>query len=411
MMSSRTNLVRFATLGAVLAAVACETSRDVLGPVTPAGGDIFQRYVAIGNSITAGFQSNGINDSTQQQAYPVLLARAMGTRFAYPALAKPGCPAPIANTQTGALVGQVGTTLPPPCSARIAGSVTEIVNNVAVPGARVLDPTSPTDASNALTTFVLGGKTQVQRALDAEPTFVTIWIGNNDVLQAGLSGILVPGVVPGQAGIRSTQAQFQAAHDALTSQLVAGAPGVKGVLLGVAQVSNLPSMSLAGLIAGSAALQGALSTVAGTPVTVLPNCIGSTSLVNVPQLALAIRSNTHPAVLSCEKGAVTAPVGDVFILDAAEQATLTGVIAGYNTYIKSRADALGFGFWDPNPLFVAKRATGEIPPFPNFASPTATFGPLISLDGVHPSGAAHTLIANELIAVINTKYATTLKPL
>ena len=411
MMSSRTNLVRFATLGAVLAAVACETSRDVLGPVTPAGGDIFQRYVAIGNSITAGFQSNGINDSTQQQAYPVLLARAMGTRFAYPALAKPGCPAPIANTQTGALVGQVGTTLPPPCSARIAVSVTEIVNNVAVPGARVLDPTSPTDASNALTTFVLGGKTQVQRALDAEPTFVTIWIGNNDVLQAGLSGILVPGVVPGQAGIRSTQAQFQAAHDALTSQLVAGAPGVKGVLLGVAQVSNLPSMSLAGLIAGSAALQGALSTVAGTPVTVLPNCIGSTSLVNVPQLALAIRSNTHPAVLSCEKGAVTAPVGDVFILDAAEQATLTGVIAGYNTYIKSRADALGFGFWDPNPLFVAKRATGEIPPFPNFASPTATFGPLISLDGVHPSGAAHTLIANELIAVINTKYATTLKPL
>ena len=411
MMSSRTNLVRFATLGAVLAAVACETSRDVLGPVTPAGGDIFQRYVAIGNSITAGFQSNGINDSTQQQAYPVLLARAMGTRFAYPALAKPGCPAPIANTQTGALVGQVGTTLPPPCSARIAVSVTEIVNNVAVPGARVLDPTSPTDASNALTTFVLGGKTQVQRALDAEPTFVTIWIGNNDVLQAGLSGILVPGVVPGQAGIRSTQAQFQAAHDALTSQLVAGAPGVKGVLLGVAQVSNLPSMSLAGLIAGSAALQGALSTVAGTPVTVLPNCIGSTSLVNVPQLALAIRSNAHPAVLSCEKGAVTAPVGDVFILDAAEQATLTGVIAGYNTYIKSRADALGFGFWDPNPLFVAKRATGEIPPFPNFASPTATFGPLISLDGVHPSGAAHTLIANELIAVINTKYATTLKPL
>ncbi len=409
-MSSRTNLVRVATLGAVLAVAACETSRDVLGPVTPAGGDIFQRYVAIGNSITAGFQSNGINDSTQQQAYPVLLARAMGTRFAYPALVKPGCPAPIANTQTGALVGQVGTTLPPTCSARIPASVTEILNNVAVPGARVLDPTSPTDASNALTTFVLGGKTQVQRALDADPTFVTVWIGNNDVLQAGLSGILVPGVVPGQAGIRSTQAAFQTAYDALTSQLVAGAPEVKGVFLGVAQVSNLPSMSLGGLIASSVALQGALSAVAGKPVAVLPNCTGSTSLVNVPQLALAIRNNTHPAVLSCAPGAVTAPVGDVFILDATEQATLSGVINAYNTYIKSRADALGFGYWDPNPLFASKRATGEIPPFPNFASTNATFGPLISLDGVHPSGAAHILVANELITVINAKYGTTLKP-
>jgi lysophospholipase L1-like esterase len=410
MMSSRTNLVRVATVGAVLAVVACESSRDVLGPITPAGGDIFQRYVAIGNSITAGFQSNGINDSTQGQAYPVLLARAMGTRFAYPALAKPGCPAPIANTQTGALVGQVGTTLPPACSARIPASVTEIVNNVAVPGARVLDPTSPTDASNALTTFVLGGKTQVQRALDADPTFVTIWIGNNDVLQAGLSGILVPGVVPNQFGIRSTQAQFQAAYDALTSQLVAGAPDVKGVMMGVAQVSNLPSMSLGAVIASSPAIQAGISTAAGKPVTMLPNCIGSTSLVNVPQLIQAIRNNAHPAVLSCAPGAVTAPVGDVFILDPTEQATLTGVITAYNTYIKSKADALGFGYWDPNPLFVAKRATGEIPPFPNLASATATFGPLISLDGVHPSAAAHVLIANELITVINTKYGTALKP-
>ena len=408
-MYSRMNLVRVATLGAVLAAVACTSSRDVLGPVTPTGGDIFRSYVAIGNSITAGFQSNGINDSTQAQAYPVLLARSMGTRFAYPALAKPGCPAPIANTQTGALVGQVGTTLPPPCSARLAASVTEIVNNVAVPGARVLDPTSPTDASNALTTFVLGGKTQVQRALDADPTFVTVWIGNNDVLQAGLSGILVPGVVPGQAGIRSTQAQFQAAYDALTSQLVAGAPDVKGVLMGVAQVSNLPSMSLGGLIAGSPAIQAGLTAAAGKPVTVLPNCTGSASLVNVPQLIQAIRANAHPAVVSCAPGALPAPVGDVFVLDPAEQATLSGAITAYNTYIKSKADALQFGYWDPNPLFVAKRATGEIPPFPNLASATATFGPLISLDGVHPSAAAHILIANELIGVINTKYGTALK--
>jgi len=410
MMYSRTNLVRVATVGAVLAVVACESSRDVLGPVTPSGGDIFRSYVAIGNSITAGFQSAGINDSTQTRAYPVLLARAMGTRFAYPALAKPGCPAPIANTQTGALVGQVGTTLPPPCSARIAASVTEILNNVAVPGARVLDPTSPTDASNALTTFVLGGKTQVQRALDADPTFVTVWIGNNDVLQAGLSGILVPGVVTGQAGIRSTPAQFQVAYDALTSQLVAGAPGVKGVLMGVAQVSNLPSMSLGGLIAGSVAIQAGISAAAGKPVTVMPDCTGSTSLVNVPQLIQAIRANAHPAVVSCMPGTLPAPVGNVFVLDPTEQATLSGTITAYNNYIKSKADALQFGYWDPNPLFAAKRASGEIPPFPNLASATATFGPLISLDGVHPSSAAHVLIANELIGVINTKYGTTLKP-
>jgi len=407
MMFSRTNLIRVATVGALFVVASCETTRDVVGPSTPAGGDIFRSYVAIGNSITAGFQSNGINDSTQRQAYPLLLARTMGTRYAYAALAMPGCPPPIADTQTGALVG--GATAPP-CALRTSSSVTDVLNNVAVPGARVADPTSPTDASNALTTFVLGGKTQVQRALDANPTFVTVWIGNNDVLQAGLSGILVPYPALGQAGIRSTQAEFQASYDALTSQLLAGAPTVKGVLLGVAQVANLPSMSLGGLIAASPAIQAGLSAAAGTPVAVLPNCTGSTSLVNVPQLLIAIRANAHPAVVSCEPGALPAPVGDIFILDAAEQVTLGSAIEAYNTYIKSKADALGFGYWDPNPLFSAKRASGEIPPFPNLASPTATFGALISLDGVHPSAAAHILIANELIGVINAKYGTTLKP-
>ena len=220
-------LLRVAAIGAVLAAVACETNHDLLGPNPPLGGELFRSYVSIGNSITAGFQSNGINDSTQKQSYAVLLARSMGTRFAYPALTMPGCPPPIANTQTGALVGGAAA---PPCSARIPASVTDVLNNVAVPGARVADPTSPsTGASNALTTFILGGKTQVQKALEAKPTFATIWIGNIDVLSAGLSGILVGGVVPGQTGITITQAQFQASYDALVAQLTAGAPDVKGV--------------------------------------------------------------------------------------------------------------------------------------------------------------------------------------
>jgi lysophospholipase L1-like esterase len=410
-MYSLKHLARVAAIGGVLAAVACDSNRDVVGPNPPTGGEIFRSYVAIGNSITAGFQSNGINDSTQRQSYAVLLARSMGTRFAYPGLTMPGCPAPIANTQTGALVGQVGTTLPPVCSARILTSVTDILNNVAVPGARVADPTSPsTSSSNALTTFILGGKSQVQKALDAQPTFTTVWIGNNDVLAAGLSGLLVGGVVPGQNGITITQPLFQTSYDALIAQLTAGAPNLKGVLIGVAQVANLPSFSAGALIAGSPAIQAGLALAAGKPVTVLPNCSGSTSLVNVPQLIAAIRANTHPAVISCAKDPLTAPVGDVFILDANEQATLTALIAGFNAYISSKATAIGFGYWDPNPLFLAKRASGEIPPFPNLASTSATFGPLISLDGVHPSGAAHVLIANEIIGVINAKYGTTLKP-
>ena len=395
-----TRLSRVAALGAVLALAACDNNKDLLGPTTPAGGEIFRSYVALGNSITAGFQSNGINDSTQRQSYAKLLAGQMGTQYHYASLAGRGCTPPIANTQTGALVGNApaGT-----CDLRNASSVTDVLNNVAVPGARVLDPTSAsTVASNALTTFILGGKTQVAKALDARPTFATIWIGNNDVLQPALSGLYQP--------IVSTQAQFQTSYDAMIAQLLAGAPDLKGVLIAVAQVQNLPSVSAGSILFASPAARGAINAGTGKTVVIDASCNGSTSLVNIPSIVLAIRAGTHPPVIACAKGIYPAPVGDVYVLDPAEQVLLTGAINAYNDYIKTKAAAIGFAYYDPNVLFAASRASGAIPAFPNFGSATATFGALISLDGVHPTGAAHKLIANELIGVINTKYGTSLQP-
>ncbi|HZK36524.1 MAG TPA: hypothetical protein VFC57_06185, partial [Aeromicrobium sp.] len=156
-MNRLNHLTRVAAFGALVGLAACESKSIVLGPTTPAGGAIFTSYVALGNSITAGFQSNGINDSTQRQSFARLLAIQMGTQYHYASMQSPGCPPPIANGLTGALLSTAT-----PCALRAGSSVTDILNNVAVPGARVLDPSSPsTVASNALTTFVLGGKTQV----------------------------------------------------------------------------------------------------------------------------------------------------------------------------------------------------------------------------------------------------------
>jgi lysophospholipase L1-like esterase len=404
------NLSRVAALGALLALAACDTDKDVVGVRTPPGGDLFKSYVAIGNSITAGYQSSGINDSTQRQSYARLLAMQMGTTYHYAALAMPGCPPPVANTATGARVGAGTSTT---CALRTTSSVTDYLNNVAVPGARVLDPTTgSTVASNALTTFILGGMTQVQRALQARPTFATIWIGNNDVLEAGASGILVP--VPGiSPGIVSTQEQFEANYDAMIQQLTAGAPGIKGVLIGVVQVAGIPLLQQGAIVfANQAAVAQVFLQATGKAVTVNPNCNGSTALVSLPQLIPVIRAGTHPPTISCVKGSdPTNPlVGDLFVLDPTEQQTLGAAIAGYNDYIQSKADEIGFAYYDPNVLLAAKKASGEIPPFPNFASTSATFGPFISLDGVHPSGAAHKVIANDLIGVINAEYGTSLQP-
>src|SRR5258705_11475652 len=109
-MYSLTNRTRALIIGPVAVLVACDANRDAVG-LTNLNSDIFRSYVAIGNSITAGWQSGGINDSTQQQAYPRLLAVQMGTPYKYASLVTPGCPPPVANFPTQTKVG--GSTDPP----------------------------------------------------------------------------------------------------------------------------------------------------------------------------------------------------------------------------------------------------------------------------------------------------------
>ena len=406
-MSRLNAVIRCALLmGATSATFGC-TSDDAKLVEAPAADPIFQSYVALGNSITAGFQSAGINDSTQKQSYAVLLAAAMQTRFAYPALTMPGCPPPLNNLLTQSRVtlkgdsASTGTT----CRFRVPGSVTSVLNNVAVPGVTSFDPTAPVGpAASALTQLFLGGKTMVMKALDAQPTFATVWIGNNDVLGPGTSGLI---------GTATPLDVFRRNYDIIVRDLVAGAPGLKGVLIAVAQVPNVPLMIPAAAFTNPAVL-GAASQVAGRAVSLDPvTCAGTGlgSLIDFQYLA-AIRARPagFPGTIFCSpiSGGGQTDLGDFLVLDPTETASLTTLISGYNSYIKAKADSVGFAFFDPNPLLAGLKASGAVPVFPNLTSVTQPFGQFFSLDGVHPSAAAHILIADSLVAVINAKYGTTL---
>src|SRR3954471_3341888 len=99
-----------AALGALAVIAACSSDNNrVLGPAPVT--DMFASYVSLGNSITSGYQSGGIMDSTQKRAYPVLMAQQMRTRFAYPSLFGRGCAPPIVNFLTQArYAGATSTT-------------------------------------------------------------------------------------------------------------------------------------------------------------------------------------------------------------------------------------------------------------------------------------------------------------
>ena len=409
-----------AALGAAGALAACgDSNNKVVGP-RPAGvNSIFQSYVAIGNSITAGYSASGITDATQRQSYAFLLGQQMATRFAYPSLAGRGCNPPVANFQTQAGAGTITAAQRPTiCDLRTSATATDILNNVAVPNASSYDPTDAdgTAFSNILTSLFLGGKTQVQRALEAQPTFVSIWIGNNDVLGFALRDGRAAAPT-GLAGMTAL-ATFQTNYTAMLNELVAGAPGVKGILIGVGQVASLPLMVPA-IAFSSPVFKGGFDALAGTPTTLDASCVpggaGANSLVNV-FMAFQIRTlgaaGGFPPIVACvaggQSGLIPAPVGDVLVLDAAELATISARITAYNAHISSEATRIGFAYYDPNPTLATLRAAGTVITNIPTLGITGTFGTGMALDGVHPGPTLHRTIANELIPVINAKYSTTL---
>jgi lysophospholipase L1-like esterase len=388
-------------------ALACSDDSDVVQvkPVDP----LFKSYVSIGNSITAGYQSGGINDSTQRQSYAVLFAQQVNTHFRIPLLNKPGCPPPVANLLTQETVGGPNA---PACALRALSATPGPINNVAVPGATSLSPTAAvpgpdTLVENALTTFILGGETQVQRAAEAQPTFVSVWIGNNDVLNASLSGILpaTPGISNGVTSIEAFTTNY-----AKLIKSLKGIPSIKGgVLIGVVNTVNVPLLFPAAALYNPA-VKGAFDTVAGTATVLDPTtCPPTTTSLISFQLAGAIRAGAHPPEIACEAlPSPFAPVGNVYVLDAAEQAAVGDTVTAYNALIAAEADSLGYAFVDPNPALVALKTSGAVPLFPNLAAPTAAFGDYFSLDGVHPAAAAHVVLANLIIDAVNAKYGTSI---
>ncbi len=402
-----------------LAAAACGDDEAPLVPPEPtAGGDLFERYVALGNSITAGFQSSGINDSTQRRSYAVLLAERMSTLFEIPALARPGCPPPQVNVFSGETVGGDQA---PACSFRIR-PVPRVLNNVAVPGAAVIDALSnldPASNANTLTTVLLGGRTQIEAAARVEPTFASVWLGNNDVLSAALSGN--PALItPPQAFAQ----RYTAALDSL--ETVAGQAGLEGVLVGVADVTLAPFLS-PGAAYFQAEAQGALPPTFDVADNCAPESlggVGETTFVPFTYgigVLLNLASAGQQVELDCTDNrdieeivgpaAVPDDIEGTSLLVSQETGQVVGAVQAYNQAIQAEAQDRGWAFFDPNPLFLSQLQAGQIPLFPNVTGPQAVtqpFGPLFSKDGVHPSSEAHRILAGAIAEAINAHYDTEL---
>jgi lysophospholipase L1-like esterase len=405
----RTNRFAAAVLGLVLAAAAC--NNDQLNrpfsnvPVDP----LFDRYVSLGNSITAGFQSGGINDSTQQQSYAVLLARGMHSPFFPPLLNSPGCPPPFTNVFTQTRFKKKPTDPPSTattCALReIPNPAPPYISNTAVPGAEVIDiykNLDPTSNANSLTQFFLGGLTQTQMMERAQPTFVSVWIGNNDVLGAATNSANA-----GDSTLITPVATFQTNYGAMLDSIDAVAPqGV--VLIGVVNVATVANRT--GLPPTQPPANGApffsygstyfVLDAAGQipgPFTAAATCApprGDSVLVPFPLGGALIAAG---GTLTCTEPQTIQP---------AELVKISTTVGAYNTYISAQATARGWTYVDPNPaLDSLRQIPTQVAFFPGFNAPCSAnpFGLAFSCDGIHPSAAAHRLLAQKLRLAIKRR--------
>lgn len=404
-MTRTSKLLGSAVAGALFVA-ACHNDELFRPPNSTPIDPLFARYVAMGNSITAGFESAGINDSVQLLAYPVLLSRQMQGPFFMPLMNRPGCPPPIDTLfRASGTPHRVGGGTASTCALRRSQLIPPpYISDVAVPGAAAIDGTTNSVAnSNPLTTFILGGLTQSQAMQRANPTFVTVWLGNNDVLGAATNAANA-----GDSTKITDSTTFANEYKAVLDAIDATPASGKGVLIGVANVTLIPFFS-----------QGQTyfaikNTTLNFPPNFLvgPNCApsalgGKGDSVLVPfqfglgliGLAAANPANTY--TLSCTETQTVQP---------AELVRLVRAVNQFNSTIQAQATARGYAYVDINVLFAALPA-GTIPPFPattGAAAVNAPFGTIFSRDGVHPTGAAHKLVANALIQAINAKYGTSI---
>lgn len=395
---------------------------DVIDPM-------FRRYVSLGNSITAGFQSLGINDSTQVRSYANLLAMAMGTDFNmplfndHPQLGK-GCPAPVDTNSTDP-PGRVGPPQPTGCSLRVPTN--GLINNVAFPGAEVaelLDNFADTpSATDAYKQFILGGRTEVELMRVLDPTFVSVFIGANDVLGALLDypSATNPNGNAGNPAAVTPVGTFTASYDEMLDEVEA--VGARAVLVSVPDVTVIPFASRSAIYY-CLTVTDALRCQAPLPTAPDPNLAGLKALgrfdVNVNCAAPGGLATLVPWPIGLQKIA-TAAAGGTTVIDCSldnevvtptEYQGMVDAVAGYNAHIASEAAARGFAYFDINPGLAAAIDNVRIRPFPDLlpalAGGNVGFGTFFSLDGFHPSSLAHQAIADGIADAINTHYSTTL---
>ena len=468
-----------------LGLIACEPELD--NSITDGGvytsGDVdLSNYVAVGNSLTAGYSDGALFINGQNNSYPNLMAN----RFA---LAGGGAfNQPMVNDNLGGLLmggtqiqetrlvlsGSNQASLAP---VRLSGTPTTDItnvlsgnfNNMGVPGAKSFHLLAngygnvagvPLGAANPyFVRFASDPNTSViADAVVQNPSFFSLWIGNNDVLSFATSG----GVGVDQTGNidPSTYGSnditdpnvFAATYQALLGQLTAN--GAKGVVMNLPAVTSIPyfttvpynpipmDAATAGAVnSGYATYNGALNAAVGlnmiTAAEAAKRTINFTAGQNavviedesltdlsalgpVPNIRMATANDliVLPArvVIGTEATpgnpatvyGVGTPLSDHLVLTENEIAMIAAAQNAYNATISALASSNPDVIMVDVKAIMEQLANGGLSYDGGMLTNAYATGGAFSLDGVHPTARGYALIANAVIEKMNMEFGGTI---
>jgi len=454
-------------VSALFFTVSCNTDfdTDVEDIVVTKGEADFSKFISLGNSLTSGYRDGTLYSGGQAESFPSMIAGQMklvgGGEFKQPLMPNnvggftnlPGFPGKLELKMVNGALSPVANA---PAAALDNVAAGGPYQNMGVPGAKVAHLLAPGYGNAAGLSLGLANPyfvrfassttaSVVGDALAQNPTFVSLWIGNNDVLGYATTGgdgtnPITP--VDGAAGVG-----FNSTYTALINTVFPTGTTRKGVVANIPNVTSVPfftrvpAMPLTNLTdtqvsqlntayatynAGLAQAKslGAINDaeyqkrlIKFTAGAVANGAvISDKDLTTVPGLPKYRQTTakdyillTASAVLTPQAGGGTSvPLEDKLVLTEAEAAKVLTATTAYNTTIRSLADSKGLAFVDMNAKMIELNSKSGISW--NGVRYTATFvtGGTFSLDGVHLTGRGYAVVANEFIKAINMKYKSTL---
>jgi lysophospholipase L1-like esterase len=353
----------------------------------------FSNTVFLGDSLTAGFQSGSLLDTTQVHGWAPVLAAQAGFNIIQPLIAYPGAPNVLQLVSLG----------PPPVITQVEPKVTTTgrdnfatqITDLAVPGALLNDVmntvplVNPSTPQQQLNQLVLGfpglgygqAYSQATFAINAQPTTIFLWIGNNDALVADETGM---------PSSMTSVANFTSQYQALIAELTTMAPAHL-VIANIPDVTKVPYLTPAALVLGE------VSAEFGIPTSALSQLLGIVpgDLVNPTGTA-----EIEPILKGQQKG----PIDDAGFLSAAEVVTVQAQVTAFNQVIAAQAKAANATLVDINTLFNTVSANGLT--INGYTGNSSFLGGFFALDGIHPTNVGYAVIANTFIDTMNTAIST-----